>query len=161
MISTWAYQYWPRRSRGQYRMLRSISHHVQWLHSQQLFYFIFFKNICATGHLCFPTQCLIVVTNNVHCLERQRCKDMVPSNVELSGVSASFILIVIFVHGMLPTNSELLLNNSRTRADLFRFEHTINNENAFEVFSFFELSAIALKKSRQKLDCFAHLYMYL
>ena len=44
-------------------------------------------------------------------------------------------------------NSELLLNNSHTRVDLFRFLHTINNEHTFEVFSFFQLFAIALKKS--------------
>ena len=31
--------------------------------------------------------------------------------------------------------------------ELFRFEHTINSENTFEVFSFFQPSAIALKKS--------------
>ena len=54
-----------------------------------------------------------------------------------------------------PTNSELLLNNSRTRADLFRFEQTINNGNTFEDFSIFDISAIARKKSYQKLDCFA------
>ena len=46
-------------------------------------------------------------------------------------------------------------------ADLFRFEHTINDKITFEDFSFFELSAIALKKSRQKLDCFANVYTYL
>ena len=34
-------------------------------------------------------------------------------------------------HNLL-TNSELLLNNSRTRSDLFRFEHTLNNENTFD-----------------------------
>ena len=58
-----------------------------------------------------------------------------------------------------PANSELLHNNSRTRADLFRFELTINDENRFEVFSFFQLSTIALKKSRQTSDCFANVYM--
>ena len=33
--------------------------------------------------------------------------------------------------------------------------NSINDENRFEVFSFFQLSAIALKKSRQTSDCFA------
>ena len=46
-----------------------------------------------------------------------------------------------------PTDSELLLNNSRTRADLIWFEHTINHKNTFEVFSFFELSSNALMRS--------------
>ena len=41
------------------------------------------------------------------------------------------------------------LNNSSIRADLFRFWHTINDENTFEVFSFFQLSAIALNTFRQ------------
>ena len=49
----------------------------------------------------------------------------------------------------LPTNSELLLNNSQSRADLFRFYHTIDSENTLEVFSFFQLSDIALNNSRQ------------
>ena len=53
----------------------------------------------------------------------------------------------------------LLHNDLRTRADLFRFELTINDENRFEVFSFFQLSAIALKKSRKTSDCFANVYM--
>ena len=51
-----------------------------------------------------------------------------------------------------PTNSELLLNNSRTGADLFRLKHTINDENTLEVLSVFQLSAIALKNSHQYLD---------
>ena len=61
----------------------------------------------------------------------------------------------------LLTNSELFLSNSRTGADLFRFKHTINVENTFEVFSFFQLSAIALKNSRQYLDYVAYVFMYL
>ena len=40
-----------------------------------------------------------------------------------------------------------------------RFYHTINNENTYEVFSFFQLSAIALKNSRQYLDYVAYVYM--
>ena len=48
------------------------------------------------------------------------------------------------------TDRQLLHNNSRTRADLFRFDLTINDENRFEVFSFFRLSAIALKKSKRR-----------
>ena len=56
---------------------------------------------------------------------------------------------------------KLLHNKSRTRADLIRFEHTINDETTFEVFSFFQLSAIVLMKSRQKIVCFANVYMYL
>ena len=39
-----------------------------------------------------------------------------------------------------PSNSEL--NNSCTIADLFRFEHTINDEKTFKVFSFYQLSDI-------------------
>ena len=38
---------------------------------------------------------------------------------------------------------------------------TINDETTFEVFSFFQLSAIALKISRKKFDCFENVYMYL
>ena len=34
-----------------------------------------------------------------------------------------------------------------------------NNENTFEVFSFFQLYAIALKNSRQNLDYVAYVYM--
>ena len=52
-----------------------------------------------------------------------------------------------FIFVKLTDNSELLLNNSCTRADLFWLEHTINNKNTFEVFSIVQLSAIALKKS--------------
>ena len=40
VISTWEYQYWPRRSQGQYWYHRSRSYHVQCLNSQQLFYYI-------------------------------------------------------------------------------------------------------------------------
>ena len=36
-----------------------------------------------------------------------------------------------------------------------------NKENTFEVFSFFQLSAIALKNSRQNLDLVAFVYVYL
>ena len=36
-----------------------------------------------------------------------------------------------------------------------------NNENTFEVFSFFQLSAIALKNPRQYFDYVAFLYVYL
>ena len=35
----------------------------------------------------------------------------------------------------------------------------MNDENTFEVFSFFQLSAIALKNSRQYLDYVAYVYM--
>ena len=45
------------------------------------------------------------------------------------------------------TNSELLLNNLHTKADLFRFLHTINDENTYEVFSI-DISAMAWKNSR-------------
>ena len=37
--------------------------------------------------------------------------------------------------------------------------NTINDENTFEVFSFFQLSAIAVKNSRQYLDYIAYVYM--
>ena len=50
----------------------------------------------------------------------------------------------IFIQVNWPTNSELLLNNSRTRGDLFRFWQTLKNKNTFEVFSFFQLSDIEL-----------------
>ena len=43
------------------------------------------------------------------------------------------------------------MQQSRTGAALFRFYSTINDENKFEVFSFFQLSAFALKNSRQYL----------
>ena len=59
-----------------------------------------------------------------------------------------------------PTKSELLLNN--LLLELIYFDsNTINDENTFEVFSFFQLSAIALKNSRQYLDCVAYVDMYL
>ena len=54
----------------------------------------------------------------------------------------------------------ILLNNLRNRADLFPFEHTINDENTFALFSFLQFSAIALRKSRQYLDCIVYIYMY-
>ena len=57
-------------------------------------------------------------------------------------------------------NSELLLNNSRTRVDLFRFLHTRNDEEAVVSFRFFQLSTIALKKSRRMFDCYASVYIY-
>ena len=44
---------------------------------------------------------------------------------------------------------------------LFRFEQTINDENTLEVFSIFQLTVTTLKKSRQIIDCFANVYMYL
>ena len=53
------------------------------------------------------------------------------------------------------TNNELLLNNSRNTADLFRFQHTINVENKFEVFK------EVCKNSRQYLDYVTFVYMYL
>ena len=37
----------------------------------------------------------------------------------------------------------------------------MNEENTFEVFSFFHLSAIALKNSRQYLDYVAYIYIHL
>ena len=37
----------------------------------------------------------------------------------------------------------------------------MNDENTFEVFIFFQLSAIALKNSRQYLDYVAYVYMKL
>ena len=52
-------------------------------------------------------------------------------------------------------------NKSHTGADLFRFYCTINDENKFEVYSNFQLSAFALKNSRQYLDYVAYIYMYL
>ena len=37
----------------------------------------------------------------------------------------------------------------------------MNDENKFEVFSFFQISASALKNSPQYLDHVAYIYMYL
>ena len=51
-------------------------------------------------------------------------------------------------------------DKSHTGADLFRFYWTINDENKFEVFSFFQLSACTLKNYRQYLDHVAYVYMY-
>ena len=41
----------------------------------------------------------------------------------------------------------ILLKQFTARADLLRLEYTINGEKTFEVFSFYQYSAIALKKS--------------
>ena len=52
-----------------------------------------------------------------------------------------------------PTDSELLLNNSRTNT-----QETMKMQ-LYPSYSF-QLSAIALKKSRQWFDCNASVYMY-
>ena len=82
------------------------------------------------------------------------------------------MLITIEPHGIFGSNFvyKCILNCPATgmkkvtrlhRASVWpiRFELTINDENRFEVFSLFQLSAIARKKSRQTSDCFGNIYM--
>ena len=59
------------------------------------------------------------------------------------------------------TNSELLLNNSLLELIFSDSKHARNDEKAVVSFWFFRLSAITLKKSRQRFDCNASVYMYL
>ena len=64
----------------------------------------------------------------------------------------------IFLHW--PTNWDLLLNKSRTRADLFRHIHIENDEKGIVSFRFFKLSVIENRNPANSFDCNADVYMH-
>ena len=64
------------------------------------------------------------------------------------------------LNALLPEVTRHLTNHALEMIYIFRFEQTINDETTFEVFSFFHLTAIALKYFRQKFDWFANVTFF-